>query len=250
MEKTIKVLMSLLLFLCICQCNAQRIKTKRYTHGLHDYYFYSNGTYVETVDEMILQFPNQYCSQNVIDSGEYSVKRGCCILNSHEKIDSMRIFNIKSSCESKDSLIIEISSPYEQIIKENINYAIYTYHIQIICDSSLFGKKFECDFNKTHQFCLSGCIRISKPQEVTVKKIIIVISPNHNFDKYFVSYSPNPVLTIKYQSTNQDNHFRINLPYFEYLALTYRNRRTYKIKKNNNSIVCDGIVFRRYRLHF
>ena len=249
MKRTINILMSLLLFLCICQCNAQKIKTKRYTYGLHDYYFYSNGTYVETIDARILQFPNQYCSQHVIDSGKYSVKRGYYILNSYEKIDSMRIFDIKSSCESKDSLIIEISSPYERIIKQNINYAIYTYNIQIICNNSLSEKKFECDFNKDHQFCLSGGIRISKPQEVTVKEIIVVIYPNHNFDKYFVSYSPNPVLTIKYQSTNQDNHFCINLPYFEYLTLTYRNRRTYQIKKSNHSILCNGIVFRKYRPH-
>lgn len=250
MKRTIDVLLSVLLLFCISQSNAQKIRTKQYTHGLHDYYFYSNGTYVETIDAMILEYPNQYCSQSVIDSGKYSEKRDCYILNSSAKMDSMRIFDIRSSYEATDSMIIEISSPYEQIIKKNVNYAIYTYHIEIICDSSLSGNKFESDFNENHQFCLSGCIRIPKPKEVTVKKIIVVIYPNHNFDKYFASFSPNPVLTINYQTSNNDNHFYINLPYFEYLTLTYRNRKTYQIKKNNNWILSDGIIFRRHRFNF
>lgn len=243
MRRTINIILSMLLLTGISQSNAQRIKTKQYTHGLHDYYFYSNGTYVETIDAMILQYPNQYCSQSVIDSGKYSEKKGYYILSSSGKVDSMRIYDISSSYESKDSMIIEFLSPYEQIIKKDINYAIYTYHIEVICDSSLSGKKFERDFNENHQFCLSGCIRISKPKEVSVKKIIIVIYPNHNFEKYFTSFSQNPVLTINYQTSNNDNHFYVNLPHFEYLTLTYRNRKTYQIKKSNNWILCDGIFF-------
>lgn len=250
MKKNISVLLTVISLLSIGQNNAQVVKTKRYTHGLHDYYFYSNGTYIETVDAMILEFPNQYCSQSVIDSGKYFEKGGCCILNSSEKIDSMRIFDVISNYESEDSLIIVISSPYEQVIKRNKNFAIYTYNIQILCDSSLSGEKFERDFNENHQFCISGEIRIQKPKEVSVKNITVVIYPNHKFDKYFTSFSPNPFLTIEYQPRNNDNHFCINLPYFEYLALTYRNRRAYQIKKNNKRILCNGIVYRRYRPHF
>ena len=238
------VLTVFLLLINSCSSCAQDIKAKRFSHGLHDYVFYSDGTYIETIDETILQLPNQYCSQCIIDSGNYSEERGCYILNSSVKIDSMRMYNIISSYERDDSLIIEFFSPYEQIIQKNINYAIYAYHIQILCDSSFSGKVFEQDFNEKHRFCLSGIIRTPKPKDVRIREFTITIYPNDAFYKYYISFSSDPTINIKYITNNKDNHFRVNMPNFEYLSLTYRNRKAYKIKKNSKWIYC-GTCYKR-----
>ena len=244
------VLTFFLLLISICLNFAQGIKAKRFTHGLHDFVFYADGTYVETIDEIIMHFPNQYCSQCVIDSGRYSEKGGCYILNSSEKIDSMRMYDITSFYERNDSLIIEFFSPYEQIIQHNINYAIYTYCIQILCDSSFSGKIFEQDFNEKHRFCLSGIIRRPKPKDIRIKEITITIYPNDIFYKYYISFSSDPTISIKHFTENNDNHFRIIMPYFEYLSLTYRNREAYKIKKNNNRIFCGTYYIRNRPCRF
>lgn len=233
-----------LLLINSCSSFAQDIKAKRFTQGLHDYVFYTDGTYIETIDEMILQFPNQYCPQCVIDSGEYSEKGGYYILTSSGKIDSMRMYDIISSYERKDSLIIEFFSPYEHIIQDNINYAIYAYNIKILCDSSFSGKVFEQDFNEKHRFCLSGNVRTTKPEDVRIRELTITIYPNDAFYKYYISFSSDPTITIKYITENNDNHIRVNMPNFEYLSLTYRRREAYKIKKNNKWIFC-GTCYKR-----
>ncbi len=249
-NKQIKVTVIVLAFFFFCISTfssfAQNIKAKRFTYGLHDYIFYSDGTYIEYIDEILLSNPNQYCSQCVIDSGRYSEKRGCYILNSSGKIDSMRMYDIISSYEMNDSLIIEFFSPYEKIIQQNINYAIYTYTIQILCDSSFSGKIFERDFNETHRFCMSGHIRVQKPKDVRIREVRMVIYPNDIFYQYFISFSSDPVIRIKYISENNDNLFLVNMPYFEYLSLTYRNRKACEIKKHKNWI-SSGTYYKRNR---
>lgn len=245
MKRVVIMLLLFFLFTNIYPSFSQHSKIKRFTYGLNDYIFNTDGTYVQTIDEMILSIPNQYCPQYLVDSGEYSIRRGYYILNSAEKFDSMRRYNIKSSYQNNDSLIIEFFSPYEQIIKRNMNYAIYTYNIQILCDSSGIGRIFENDFNEKHRFCQSGSIYVPKPKNVCIREISITIYPNNVFYQYFTSFSLDPVVRIKHISENNDNLFFVNMPYFEYLSLTYGRREMYIIKKNNHRILCTGTYFRR-----
>lgn len=239
----------ILVVLVTPNCYGQRV-SKSYiaNHPFHAFYFGSTGRFTETTGYRSFF--------GVISKGTYHETKRKFIISSDPKImfsDSLTINSeMCSSYQPVDSLIINVRSPYEDLLyavsAPNVGvplgypidkiYRIYCYDFQIVCADDSISRAFERDFNQSHQQVCGARVSSYKPQEVSIKEIRMKI--------YWNPDSSDTILKRRYPFANTcvkvdvplDNVYTINIPQFDYKFLTYKRYDKVTIrKKGKNKIV-------------
>lgn len=249
---------SVFVALAVSNCYGQRV-TKRYfaVHPFHAFYFGTTGEFIETTGYRSFF--------GIVSKGTYREKKKNFILTSDSSImfsDSLTINSeISSSYQPVDSLIINVTSPYEKLLYEvsapNVGFGldaldvpildihrIYCYDIQIVCSEDSISQSFERDFNQSHHQVCEARVAVFKQQEVSIKEIRMKI--------YWNPDSGDTILNRRYPFANtrvkvdvpHDNVYMINIPQFDYFFLTYKRYKNKRIRKSGkNAIVFEKRKF-------
>ncbi len=244
----------MIITLVIPNCYGQRV-TKRYfvPRPAHSFYFGADGKFSEHTVRGFF---------GIKSWGTYREKKKKFIITSDSSImisDSLSI-NSEISCSYQpvDSLIINITSPYEDLLyavsAPNVGlgldvpiehiHRIYCYNIQIVCSEDSINQIFERNFNQSHQQVCDASVTVFKPQDVSVKEIRIKIYWNPDSDEMLSVRRYPYVNTYTKVNETHSNVYAINIPQFDYLFLTYKRYKNKRIRKSGkNAIVFEKRKF-------
>ena len=254
MKHRLFILLILVAFM-IPNCYGQRV-SKSYiaVRPFHAFYFGSTGRFIETTGSRSFF--------GIVSKGTYREKKRKFILTSDPSIMFSDSFTINSemSCyyQPVDSLIINVTSPYESLLCEvstpNVGldmnvpildiHRVYCYDFQIVCSDDSISRAFERDFNQSHQQVCSAKLSAFKPSEVSIKEIRIQI--------YWNPDSGDTILMRRYPFANthvivdvpHNNVCMINIPQLDYFFLTYERYDNVVIRKKGK----NAIVFRKRKI--
>ena len=216
---------------------AQKNQSTTYYSGFGYITFYKDGTFRQGRDfgEPVIDYP----SMGKQSYGKYIKKGKYYFLRSSPEIDYLSSDEYasqrKDSCISdKDSLIVEILSPYEQLLEKYPLYEkVFFYIVKIECKEDSVSQIYEKVFNSTNTYSFSNRMTFFKPDSVRLKKITVYIYPyNYIYPLYYESYVINHSI-----SNDNANYVLINLPHFDYFYLAYIRYYCYSSYHNIAKIV-------------
>ena len=215
--------------------------------------FYKDGTFDQGKDfgEPIIDYPYPYMDNlsygKYIKEGKYYVLKSSPEIDylSSDKYASQRI---DSCISNKDSLVVEILSPYEQLLEKYPSYKkVFFYIVKIECEKDSVSQIYEKEFNSTNTYSFSNRMAFFKPDLVKLKTVTIYIYPHkYRYPLFYDSYVINHSI-----SNDNANYVLINLAHFDYFYLAYIryycNVRFHNIAKivNRKSIVLNNELYVR-----
>jgi len=229
---------------------------KRYQD--HNFYFGADGSFVEYQwSRNSSEIP---CKKGwIISWGSYEVKSHHYILNSNQNMarltqDTIVLTDVQSSHVPQDSLFITLHSPYLQLLSiedtctscKYKHQRIFSYDFIIECGDDKINKEYEKAFNSKFLADTTGVIRVSKPNNVQLKSILIKVywKVDHR-DTIIIQTCPNRVLKYELED-HMDNDLIIYAYPLDYTFLTRRNYHNYKLRrKGRNYIVWQDKIFKR-----
>ncbi len=190
-----------------------------------------------------------YKSQDTISFGNYKKQGRFYILDADKSIINNQgdctDYSVQyASSLQRDSLIIFINSPYEEILAHSNLVRIYRYLLTIHCSDGSVISTMD-SLNRIPIF-LNGSRQISK--------IDIMISYRPDFyslsDVYSFTHSPYCHIILN-DIPFDSNMITIIMPNFKYFSLTYLPYRNYKVKIiNRHTIFANGEILNRFDLKY
>lgn len=207
-----------------------------------------SGTYV-----MGLLFGNMptlgYKSQDTISFGNYKKQGRFYILDADKSIAANQgdctDYSVQYATSlPKDSLIIFINSPYEEMIKRSNLVRIYMYLLTV----------HYLDGSVTSIMDSMNRISIFSSSSRNISKVDIMVSYRSDFyslsDVYSFTHSPYCHIGLN-DIPLDSNMITITMPNFKYFSLTYLPYRNYKVKIiNRHTILANGELWYRYDLKY
>lgn len=135
-----------------------------------------------------------------------------------------------------DSLYINITSPYERMLKKErdsyiCNYRhprIYRYQINVKCGLGKINRQYERSFNARHANDSVGYVTEDLPHGVTLRFIKVLIRWDKTYALYFEIDSKLQVSFSIDARDSKSNFYSVELPSFDYHLLSYKS---YKNKR-------------------
>ena len=190
-----------------------------------------------------------YKSQDTISFGNYKKQGRFYILDADKSIAANQGDCTDYSVEyatslQKDSLIIFINSPYEEMLKRSNLVRIYRYLLTVHCsDGSVFSI-----MDSTNRIS----IFLNSPLQISKVDIMIYYRPDFYSLSDAYSFTHSPYCHICLNNIPLDsNRITITMPNFKYFSLTYLPYRNYKVKIiNRHNILANGELWHRYDMKY
>lgn len=208
--------------------------------------FYKDGTYIEKpISSLGVE---GYPHRSILSYGTYIITKNGFYLTASSKLnpDSIKANTIETWIVEYDSVIIEITSPSEEICDSMIERSQY-YSIRYVCDNDSISKKYETILNEQTEKLLKNRIVVYKPNEVRIKEIIIEIIPGL---LPFPYTSCGRVDYHYFLKNKQSNYFYIDFYDIDYYYFAYyRYNAEFAKKINRNKLQFRGRTYLKSEIY-
>lgn len=185
-----------------------------------------------------------YKRQDTISFGHYIKEGKYYVLNADKSITDNQgecaDFSVHySKSLQSDSLIVFISSPYEDLLKVSNYVRIYTYLLTLYCsDGTVISIS-----DSTNRIP----IYLNDSQHVSKMDVYISYRPDFYSISDAYSFTHSPYCHIRLNNIPVDsNNITICMPNFNYFSLTYLPYRDYKVLiLNSHTVFAHGELFRK-----
>jgi len=255
-----KLFLNLLLLLTTVSIYAQHRDAYFYQKNdvTHKLFFYEDGQFAEFITTYNADTLLPCTLGTNISYGQYNKSHHGYDLTSsgiiREKNDNLKYELLQCKPLSNDSLLIFLSSPFEDLLLfEHHNLCaykhprIYRYCIQIKCDDSENGQIFQKEFNKCYQMIDTNLILCAKPKCVQLKSLYVKIFWERSYNQTYKAQDT--VYAYINELEQNTNSLHIRLVSFDYFYLSYEKYcQTHFHFIGKDKAILNGRVFKRYKM--